>query len=207
MAARHAAAMDHAAGARVTRGLRRSVARRRALLQDVALCCNASFSVATRRALLQDVAICCNTSRSVATRRSLLQDVAPCLQRQIAPIVGREVTTEHLLPLFLRLLKDDFPEVRADGPVPAQMWDGQSWRRCGTASPGADVGRPIPAQMWDGQSWRRCGMASLGADVEPSLGADVAGGEPSLGADVAGVSPVPQPTFVDIMGRAEAHIE
>ena len=30
----------------------------------------------------------------------------------LAPIVGRETTIEHLLPLFLQLLNDEFPEVR-----------------------------------------------------------------------------------------------
>ena len=30
----------------------------------------------------------------------------------VAPLVGREATVEQLLPLFLQLLNDDFPEVR-----------------------------------------------------------------------------------------------
>jgi serine/threonine-protein phosphatase 2A regulatory subunit A len=30
----------------------------------------------------------------------------------LAPLLGRELTTEHLLPLFLHLLKDEFPDVR-----------------------------------------------------------------------------------------------
>jgi serine/threonine-protein phosphatase 2A regulatory subunit A len=30
----------------------------------------------------------------------------------LAPLLGREATIEHLLPLFLHLLKDEFPEVR-----------------------------------------------------------------------------------------------
>lgn len=30
----------------------------------------------------------------------------------LAPLLGREATVEHLLPLFLHLLKDEFPEVR-----------------------------------------------------------------------------------------------
>lgn len=30
----------------------------------------------------------------------------------LAPLLGREATIEHLLPLFLQLLKDDFPDVR-----------------------------------------------------------------------------------------------
>lgn len=30
----------------------------------------------------------------------------------LAPLLGREATIENLLPLFLQLLKDDFPDVR-----------------------------------------------------------------------------------------------
>jgi serine/threonine-protein phosphatase 2A regulatory subunit A len=30
----------------------------------------------------------------------------------LAPLLGKEPTIEHLLPLFLHLLKDEFPEVR-----------------------------------------------------------------------------------------------
>jgi serine/threonine-protein phosphatase 2A regulatory subunit A len=30
----------------------------------------------------------------------------------LAPVFGREHTIEHLLDLFLQLLRDDFPEVR-----------------------------------------------------------------------------------------------
>jgi serine/threonine-protein phosphatase 2A regulatory subunit A len=30
----------------------------------------------------------------------------------LAPLLGKDSTIEHLLPLFLHLLKDDFPEVR-----------------------------------------------------------------------------------------------
>lgn len=43
------------------------------------------------------------------------QHVRAALANQIsglAPLLGREATTEHLLPLFLLLLKDDFPDVR-----------------------------------------------------------------------------------------------
>jgi hypothetical protein len=43
------------------------------------------------------------------------------------------------------------------------------------------------------------------AEGEPSLGADVAGVSPVLAQMWLGVSPVPH--FVDITGRAEAHIE
>src|SRR5882762_11061096 len=30
----------------------------------------------------------------------------------LAPLLGKDSTTEHLLPLFLHLLKDEFPDVR-----------------------------------------------------------------------------------------------
>ena len=30
----------------------------------------------------------------------------------LAPLLGQDATSEHLLPLFLQLLKDDFSEVR-----------------------------------------------------------------------------------------------
>ncbi|CAI2175844.1 1362_t:CDS:10 [Funneliformis geosporum] len=43
------------------------------------------------------------------------QHVRASLATQIsglAPILGKEATTEHLLPLFLQLLKDEFPDVR-----------------------------------------------------------------------------------------------
>jgi len=43
------------------------------------------------------------------------QHVRAALANQIsglAPLLDKEHTIEHLLPLFLQLLKDDFPEVR-----------------------------------------------------------------------------------------------
>jgi serine/threonine-protein phosphatase 2A regulatory subunit A len=43
------------------------------------------------------------------------QHVRAALAMQIsglAPLLGKDATTEHLLPLFLQLLKDDFSEVR-----------------------------------------------------------------------------------------------
>ena len=43
------------------------------------------------------------------------QHVRAALANQInglAPLLGKDATIEHLLPLFLHLLKDDFPEVR-----------------------------------------------------------------------------------------------
>lgn len=43
------------------------------------------------------------------------QHVRAALANQIsglAPLLGKESTTEHLLPMFLHLLKDEFPDVR-----------------------------------------------------------------------------------------------
>jgi serine/threonine-protein phosphatase 2A regulatory subunit A len=43
------------------------------------------------------------------------QHVRAALATQIsglAPLLGKQPTIEHLLPLFLHLLKDEFPEVR-----------------------------------------------------------------------------------------------
>ena len=43
------------------------------------------------------------------------QHVRAALANQIsglAPLLGKEATIEHLLPRFLHLLKDEFPEVR-----------------------------------------------------------------------------------------------
>jgi serine/threonine-protein phosphatase 2A regulatory subunit A len=43
------------------------------------------------------------------------QHVRAALATQIsglAPLLGKDSTVEHLLPLFLQLLKDDFSEVR-----------------------------------------------------------------------------------------------
>ena len=58
-------------------------------------------------------------ARIVPCVRDLSQDssqhVRAALANQIsglAPLLGKEATIEHLLPLFLHLLKDDFPEVR-----------------------------------------------------------------------------------------------
>lgn len=58
-------------------------------------------------------------ARIVPCVRDLSQDssqhVRAALANQIsglAPLLGKEPTIEHLLPLFLHLLKDDFPEVR-----------------------------------------------------------------------------------------------
>jgi serine/threonine-protein phosphatase 2A regulatory subunit A len=52
-------------------------------------------------------------ARDLSTDTS--QHVRAALATQIsglAPLLGKEATTEHLLPLFLQLLKDEFPEVR-----------------------------------------------------------------------------------------------
>jgi serine/threonine-protein phosphatase 2A regulatory subunit A len=58
-------------------------------------------------------------ARIVPCVRDMSQDssqhVRAALANQIsglAPLLGREATIEHLLPLFLQLLKDEFPEVR-----------------------------------------------------------------------------------------------
>lgn len=43
------------------------------------------------------------------------QHVRAALGTQIsglAPLLGKDATIEHLLPLFLQLLKDEFPDVR-----------------------------------------------------------------------------------------------
>ena len=57
--------------------------------------------------------------RIVPCVRDLCQDtsqhVRAALANQIsglAPLLGKDATIEHLLPLFLHLLKDEFPEVR-----------------------------------------------------------------------------------------------
>ena len=57
--------------------------------------------------------------RIVPCVRDLCQDtsqhVRAALATQIsglAPLLGKQLTIEHLLPLFLHLLKDEFPEVR-----------------------------------------------------------------------------------------------
>src|SRR3984957_3220632 len=58
-------------------------------------------------------------ARIVPCVRDLSQDssqhVRAALANQIsglAPLLGKDATIEHLLPLFLHLLKDEFPEVR-----------------------------------------------------------------------------------------------
>lgn len=58
-------------------------------------------------------------ARIIPCVRHLAQDtsqhVRAALANQInglAPLLGKTSTIEHLLPLFLQLLKDDFPEVR-----------------------------------------------------------------------------------------------
>lgn len=58
-------------------------------------------------------------ARIVPCVRDLCQDssqhVRAALANQItglAPLLGKEATTEQLLPLFLHMLKDEFPEVR-----------------------------------------------------------------------------------------------
>jgi serine/threonine-protein phosphatase 2A regulatory subunit A len=48
-----------------------------------------------------------STDSSQHVRAALAQQVSG-----LAPLLGKDATTEHLLPLFLQLLKDDFSEVR-----------------------------------------------------------------------------------------------
>jgi serine/threonine-protein phosphatase 2A regulatory subunit A len=51
--------------------------------------------------------------RDLSTDQS--QHVRAALANKIsglAPLLGKDATTEHLLPLFLHLLKDEFPDVR-----------------------------------------------------------------------------------------------
>lgn len=63
-------------------------------------------------------------------REALLHDIMPAIEDLVsdssqhvrasfgnqisglAPILGRQETTEHLLPMFLQMLKDEFPDVR-----------------------------------------------------------------------------------------------
>ena len=60
----------------------------------------------------------------------ILKDILPCIKdlatdsalyvrsalagmvMELAPTLGKQATIEHLLPVFLSLLKDDFPDVR-----------------------------------------------------------------------------------------------
>jgi serine/threonine-protein phosphatase 2A regulatory subunit A len=58
-------------------------------------------------------------ARIIPCVRELAQDssqhVRAALANQVsglAPLLGRDATIEHLLPLFLLLLKDEYPEVR-----------------------------------------------------------------------------------------------
>lgn len=47
------------------------------------------------------------TDSSQHVRASLAQQISG-----LAPLLGKDATVEHLLPLFLQLLKDDFSDVR-----------------------------------------------------------------------------------------------
>lgn len=58
-------------------------------------------------------------ARIVPCVRDLCQDTSQHVRAEVAkyisglaPLLGKEATTEHLLQLFLHLLKDEFPEVR-----------------------------------------------------------------------------------------------
>ncbi len=73
------------------------------------------FNVGFAKSLEKEVIL----ARIVPCVRDLCQDtsqhVRAAVANQIAglaPLLGKDATIEHLLPLFLHLLKDDFPEVR-----------------------------------------------------------------------------------------------
>ena len=53
--------------------------------------------------LLNEISGGCHTLRAAALASDIMG---------LAPLLGREKTLEHLLPLYLRLLKDEFFEVR-----------------------------------------------------------------------------------------------
>ncbi len=48
---------------------------------------------------------------AVAGRRYVRSALASVVM-ELAPVLGKAATIEHLLPVFLALLKDDFPDVR-----------------------------------------------------------------------------------------------
>lgn len=57
--------------------------------------------------------------RVIPCVRDLCQDTSQHIRAAVAnqvaglaPLLGKDATIEHLLPLFLHLLKDEFPEVR-----------------------------------------------------------------------------------------------
>ena len=45
----------------------------------------------------------------------------------LAPLLGKESTIEHLLPLFLHLLKDEFPEVRLNVISKLEIVNNGAW--------------------------------------------------------------------------------
>lgn len=58
------------------------------------------------------------------------QHVRAALATQIsglAPQLGKEATIEHLLPLFLQLLKDEFPDVRLNIISKLEMVNAGQW--------------------------------------------------------------------------------
>ena len=46
---------------------------------------------------------------------------------ELAPLLGKQATIEHLLPLFLSLLKDEYPEVRLNIISKLDQVRGCSW--------------------------------------------------------------------------------
>lgn len=76
-------------------------------------------------------------TRIVPCVRDLSQDtsqhVRAALATQItglAPLLGKDSTIEHLLPLFLQLLKDEFPEVRLNVISKLETVNNGVFKRC-----------------------------------------------------------------------------
>jgi len=57
---------------------------------------------------------------------------------ELAPALGKAATIEHLLPVFLSLLKDDFPDVRLNIIAKLDQARGAPARRAAAAAPRAD---------------------------------------------------------------------
>ncbi|KAG1757558.1 ARM repeat-containing protein [Suillus lakei] len=80
------------------------------ILLDSALDSQDFQNCSRKKSFLHASCLACVTSRTMG-----LSTVRAALANHIsglAPLLGRDVTIEHLLPLFLHLLKDEFPEVR-----------------------------------------------------------------------------------------------
>ena len=50
--------------------------------------------------------------RIAPDRRRYVRSALASVVMELAPVLGKAATIEHLLPVFLALLKDDFPDVR-----------------------------------------------------------------------------------------------